>query len=137
MSVHYITRRAHFSAGGRLHSDELSDEENRRVYGKCNNPNGHGHNYWLEVTVRGEKDPRTGMVMDLKDLDRVLRERVLDDVDHAFLNLDVPWLAGIVPTTENLAEAFWHRLAPHVHGATLHEIRLFETEKNFVVYRGE
>jgi 6-pyruvoyltetrahydropterin/6-carboxytetrahydropterin synthase len=137
MPVHHITRRVHFSAGGRLHSDALSDEENRRVYGKCNNPNGHGHNYWLEVTVRGEKDPRTGMVMDLKELDRVLRDRILADVDHAFLNLDVPWLRGVVPTTENLAEAFWARLAGHVHGAELYEIRLHETEKNFVVYRGE
>jgi 6-pyruvoyltetrahydropterin/6-carboxytetrahydropterin synthase len=135
--VFYVTRRLHFSAGGRLHSEQLSDEENRAVYGKCNNPNGHGHNYWVEVTVRGPKDPRTGMVLDLKELDRVVRERVLDDVDHAFLNLDVPWLEGVVPTTENLAEAFWARLAPHVPGpAVLHEIRVHETEKNFVLYRG-
>ncbi len=136
--MHYVTRRLHFSAGGRLHADGLSDDENRRIYGKCNNPNGHGHNYWLEVTVRGRKDPLTGMVIDLKDLDRVVRELVLDDVDHAFLNLDVPWLSGIVPTTENLAEAFWTRLAGRVPApAELHEIRLFETEKNFVVYRGD
>lgn len=134
--MHYITRRLHFSAAGRLHSAELTDEENARVYGKCNNPHGHGHNYYLEVTVRGEKDPRTGMVMDLKQLDRVVHERVLADVDHAFLNLDVPWLEGIVPTTENLAEVFWNRLVDALEGAELHEIRLYETEKNHVVYRG-
>ena len=132
-----VTRRLHFSAGGRLHSPHLSDEENRRVYGKCNNPNGHGHNYWVEVTVRGPKDSRTGMVIDLKELDRVVRERVLDEVDHAFLNLDVPWLEGVVPTTENLAEAFWARLQGHVPApAALHEVRVEETEKNFVTYRG-
>lgn len=132
-----VTRRLHFSAAGRLHSPALDDDENRRVYGKCNNPNGHGHNYWLEVTVAGPKDARTGMVLDLKELDRVVREQVLDEVDHAFLNLDVPWLRGVVPTTENLAEIFWERLVGHVPApARLYEIRVFETEKNFVTYRG-
>ena len=137
MAIHEITRRVHFSAGSRLHAPALSDEENRRVYGKCNNPNGHGHNYWLEVTVRGEKDAVTGMVMDLKELDALLQDRVLADVDHAFLNLDVPWLEGVVPTTENLAEAIWGRLVDAVKGAELAAVRLHETEKNFVTYRGE
>ena len=133
----FVTRRLHFSAGHRLHRAELSDEENRRIYGKCNNPNGHGHNYWLEVTVAGSKDPVTGMVVDLKELDAVVRERVLDDVDHASLNDDVEWMRGVVPTTENLAEAIWMRLRGHVPApGSLFEVRLFETEKNFVAYRG-
>ena len=133
-----VTRRLHFSAGHRLHCAALSDEENRRIYGKCNNPNGHGHNYWLEVTVGGPKDPVTGMVVDLKELDLVVRQRVLEDVDHASLNDDVEWLRGIVPTTENLAEAFWARLRDHVPApGVLHEIRVQETEKNSVSYRGD
>ena len=134
----FVTRRLHFSAGHRLHCDRLSAEENRRIYGKCNNPNGHGHNYWLEVTVRGAKDPVTGMVVDLKELDDIVRRRILDDVDHASLNDDVEWLRGVVPTTENLAEAFWRRLADQVPApGALHEVRVQETEKNFVSYRGE
>ncbi len=136
--MHYVTRRLHFSAGHRLHSPAFSDEENRRIYGKCNNPAGHGHNYWLEVTVRGPKDPVTGMVVDLKELDDIVRARVLEDVDHASLNDDVEWLRGIVPTTENLAESFWKRLKDHVPApGRLHEIRVLETEKNFVAYREE
>ena len=132
-----MTRRLHFSAGHRLHCAAISDEENRRIYGKCNNPNGHGHNYWLEVTITGPKDPLTGMVVDLKELDLVVRRRVLDEVDHASLNDDVEWMKGIVPTTENLAEAIWGRLHGHVPApGVLHEVRVHETEKNIAAYRG-
>ncbi|MGA3323224.1 MAG: 6-carboxytetrahydropterin synthase [Terriglobia bacterium] len=98
----YLTRRYRFSAGHRLHNDALSGEENRRVYGKCNNPNGHGHNYLLEVTVAGPIDPATGMVFDMVALDGIVAEHVLEKFDHKNLNLDVENFRTQVPTTENL-----------------------------------
>jgi 6-pyruvoyltetrahydropterin/6-carboxytetrahydropterin synthase len=98
-----ITRVVGFSAAHRYHSDQLSDEENRRVFGKCNRPHGHGHNYRLEVTVSGPVDPVTGMVMNLADLDRILRDLVVEPLDHSFLNFDVPHFANVVPTCENIA----------------------------------
>ncbi len=105
-----VTRRVHFSAGHRLHNPSFDEERNRETYGLCNRPNGHGHNYDLEVTVEGEIDPETGFVMDLKRLKALLGRSVLADLDHANLNLDVPWLDGIIPTTENLAVAIWGQL---------------------------
>ena len=110
MPIARITRRVHFSAGHRLHNPSFDDERNRATYGLCNNPNGHGHNYDLEVTVSGEVDPETGFVMDLKHLKALLGEQVLTDLDHANLNVDVEWLQGVIPTTENLAVAIWRRL---------------------------
>ncbi len=98
----YLTRRYRFSAGHRLHNEALSTEENRRVYGKCNNPNGHGHNYLLEVTVAGSIDPATGMVFDLVALDGIVNERILEKLDHKNLNLDMDNFRTRVPTTENL-----------------------------------
>jgi 6-pyruvoyltetrahydropterin/6-carboxytetrahydropterin synthase len=134
-----ITRREEFSASHRLHNPALSDEENRRLYGICNNPNGHGHNYEVEVTVRGEVPARTGMVMNLTDLMRVLRERVLPQVDHRHLNHDVPFLEGIIPTAENVAVALWHQIEPEVRryeGCRLHRIRLFESRQSYVDFLG-
>lgn len=134
-----ITRREEFSASHRLHNPDLSDEENRRLYGICNNLNGHGHNYELEVTVRGPIPAETGMVMNLTDLMRILRERVLVEVDHKHLNLDVPWLTGIIPTAENVAVALWERIAPELvpfPGVRLHRIRLHESRGSFVDYHG-
>jgi 6-pyruvoyltetrahydropterin/6-carboxytetrahydropterin synthase len=134
-----ITRREEFSASHRLHNPAFSDEENRRLYGICNNPNGHGHNYEVEVTVRGEVPGPTGMVMNLTDLMRILRERVLPQVDHKHLNLDVPFLAGIVPTAENVAIALWHQIEPEVRryeGCRLHRIRLFESRSSYVDFLG-
>lgn len=131
-----VTRRVHFSAGHRLHNPAFTDERNREVYGLCNNPSGHGHNYDLEVTVEGEVDPQTGYVMDLKRLKDLLGETVLSDLDHANLNVDVPWLQGVVPTTENLAVAIWRRLEGGLGAVRLIGVRLWETERNSVEYRG-
>ncbi len=131
-----VTRRVHFSAGHRLHNPAFDDETNRATYGLCNNPSGHGHNYDLEVTVEGEVDPDTGYVMDLKTLKEILGHAVLDDLDHANLNVDVPWLSGVVPTTENLAIAIWRRLEGRLGGPRLVSVRLWETERNLVEYRG-
>ena len=138
-SIVEITRREEFSASHRLHNPALSAEENRRLYGICNNPNGHGHNYELEVTVRGEVPPRTGMVMNLTELMAILRERVLPRVDHKHLNLDVPFLEGVIPTAENVAIALWHQIEPELRpyeGCRLHRIRLFESRNSYVEYTG-
>ena len=135
--MQYLTKRVRFSASHRLHSPELSDTENQRVYGMCNNPNGHGHNYVLDVTLAGRPDPKTGMIMDLKKIGDMLDERLIAAVDHRHLNLDVPFLEGVIPTVENLASVFWQRLAPLFPAGTLHEIRLAETDSSWVVYRGE
>jgi len=137
MAIARVTRRVHFSAGHRLHNPDLSDEENRDTYGLCNNPSGHGHNYDLEVTVEGPVDPVTGFVMDLKRLKRLLETEVLADVDHANLNVDVDWMAGVIPTTENLAVAIWRRLEGGLPGVRLLSVRLWETDRNSVEYRGE
>lgn len=137
MAIARVTRRVHFCAGHRLHNPALSEEENRQIYGLCNNPNGHGHNYDLEVTVEGEVDPETGYVMDLKRLKALLGEAVLGDLDHANLNVDVAWLEGVVPTTENLAVAIWRRLYERLGPMRLISVRLWETERNMVEYRGE
>jgi 6-pyruvoyltetrahydropterin/6-carboxytetrahydropterin synthase len=137
MAVVYITRRATFSASHRLHSQELSAEENRRIYGKCNHPNGHGHNYVMEVTVRGEVDPQTGMVMNLTDLKKAMEEQILDQVDHKHLNLDVAAFQKVVPTAENMVVVFWQMLEPALPKGSLYEIKLHETENNVAIYRGE
>ena len=132
-----ITARLTFSAAHRLNNPKCDADWNRRVYGKCDNPRGHGHNYVIHVSVMGKIDPETGMVIDLKVLKDVVRRRIIDRVDHTNLNEDVDFLQGVVPTAENLARAFWQQLAPAITEGTLHEILLQETEKNSVVYRGE
>lgn len=133
-----ITRREEFSAAHRLHDPTLSDAENRALYGVCNNPRGHGHNYAFEVTVRGVV-PSNGMVMDLNRLMVLLREEIVSQVDHKHLNHDVPWLADVNPTAENVAVAFWSRLEPRLRGfegCRLHRIRVYESRNNFVDYLG-
>jgi 6-pyruvoyltetrahydropterin/6-carboxytetrahydropterin synthase len=132
-----VTARLTFSAAHRLHNPKFDAEWNRRTYDKCDNPGGHGHNYSIQVSVRGQIDPETGMVIDLKKLKEIVQERVIDRVDHKNLNQDVDFLRGIIPTAENLARAFWQQLAPAIKRGSLHEIALQETEKNSVVYRGE
>jgi 6-pyruvoyltetrahydropterin/6-carboxytetrahydropterin synthase len=131
-----VTRRVHFSAAHRLHNPALGDEENRRVFGLCNSPNWHGHNYELDVTVEGEPDPATGYVVDLAVL-RDAAGSVVDELDHRNLNLDVPWLAGVIPSTENLVVALWNRLAPLVPAGRLVRLVLWETPRNSVEYAGE
>ncbi|MCU1227841.1 MAG: hypothetical protein JWO97_725 [Acidobacteria bacterium] len=132
-----VTARLTFSAAHRLNNPKYDAEWNRRVYAKCDNPKGHGHNYVITVSVQGKIDPETGMVIDLKKLKDIVRRRVTDRVDHTNLNEDVDFLQGVIPTAENLARAFWQQLAPAIDQGTLHEIVLQETEKNSVVYRGE
>ncbi len=137
MAQIYLTRRMHFSASHRLHSDQLSDAENSEIYGLCNNPMGHGHNYELEVTVRGEPDPVTGMVIDLKDLKAIVQSELIDKVDHKHLNHDVDFMRGIVPTAENIVIAFWRQLQGKLPNGELHEVKLFETPRNVAAYKGE
>ncbi|HLJ74404.1 MAG TPA: 6-carboxytetrahydropterin synthase [Thermoanaerobaculia bacterium] len=132
-----VTARLTFSAAHRLQNDEFDADWNRRTFDKCNNPGGHGHNYVLQVSVRGKIDPDSGMVIDLADLKRIMQDRVVDRVDHRNLNNDVDFLRGVIPTAENLARAFWQQLAPAIKRGALHEVMLQETEKNSVVYRGE
>jgi 6-pyruvoyltetrahydropterin/6-carboxytetrahydropterin synthase len=133
----YLTRRVSFSASHRLWSKELSDEENLRLYEKCANPNGHGHNYVLEVTVRGKPHPQTGMVLNLAELKDIINTQVVDWVDHKHLNHDVPWLEGSIPTTEVLVVKFWERLERAFPKGLLYEVKLHETENNSASYRGE
>jgi 6-pyruvoyltetrahydropterin/6-carboxytetrahydropterin synthase len=136
----YLTRRYRFSAGHRLHNDAMNAEENRRVYGKCNNPNGHGHNYLLEVTVGGAIDPATGMIFDLGALDGIVGDRVLDKFDHKNLNLDMENFRSQVPTTENLCVEIYGLLRAPLEaagaelGLQLHRVRLEETSLNSFEY---
>ncbi len=133
----YLTRRTSFSAAHRLWSEHLSEEENIALYEKCANPNGHGHNYVLEVTVKGIPNPRTGMVLNLAELKQTINEQVVNWVDHKHLNYDVPWLEGSIPTTEVLAMKFWERLQHGLPEGLLYEVKLYETENNIASYRGE
>jgi 6-pyruvoyltetrahydropterin/6-carboxytetrahydropterin synthase len=133
----YLTRRASFSASHRLWSEQLTDAENYAIYEKCANPNGHGHNYLLEVTVRGTPDPQTGMLLNLTQIKDAMNEQVVKWVDHKHLNYDVPWLEGCIPTTEVLAVKFWERLKDALPRNLLYEVKLYETENNIASYRGE
>ncbi len=133
----YLTRRTNFSASHRLWSDQLTEAENYAMYEKCANPNGHGHNYVLEVTVRGTPNPRTGMVVNLTELKQVINEQVVKWVDHKHLNYDVSWLDGFIPTTEILVVKFWERLVDSLPTGMLFEVKLHETENNVASYRGE
>ena len=135
--VLYLTRRATFCASHRLHATGLGDSENQKLFGKCNHANGHGHNYVLEVTLKVPIDSRTGLTMNLVELKRVIEASVLEKVDHKHLNLDVPEFKSLNPTTENVAVVAWNWLQAALPKGTLHEIKIRETENNFVTYRGE
>ena len=134
----YITRRESFNAAHKLARPDWSEDENTAVFGKCANPNWHGHNYQLFVTVKGEVNPETGFLVDLKWLKQVINQYVIDKVDHKNLNLDVDFMKGKLASTENLAIAIWDILAPHVgeSGAQLHCIKIYETDNNYVEYFG-
>jgi 6-pyruvoyltetrahydropterin/6-carboxytetrahydropterin synthase len=133
----YVTRREVFSASHRLFNQNFSSEENQRVYGKCNNQNGHGHNYILEVVVAGELDTATGYLIDLKLLKEIIYENVIRKVDHKNLNLDVDFLAGTIPTSENIAVGIWNQLVDTIPSGKLFSVKLYETENNYVEYKGE
>jgi 6-pyruvoyltetrahydropterin/6-carboxytetrahydropterin synthase len=129
-----VCRKEHFNAAHRLHNPELSNAENQRLFGKCNHPNYHGHNYDLIVAVSGEIDPETGFVIDTKHLSDLIKQLVLDEMDHRNLNLDVPGLAGKIPTTEILAMYIYDVLRAAINSNLDLKITLYETERNFVVY---
>jgi 6-pyruvoyltetrahydropterin/6-carboxytetrahydropterin synthase len=133
----YLTRRTTFSAAHRLWSEHLTDAENYAIYDKCANPNGHGHNYILEITVRGWPDERTGMILNLTDLKEAIENAIIKWVDHKHLNYDVPWLEGIIPTVEMLTVVFWRQLEKELPTGLLYEVKLQETENNLASYRGE
>jgi 6-pyruvoyltetrahydropterin/6-carboxytetrahydropterin synthase len=132
-----VTRRLQFNAAHRVHNPALSDEENARLFGKCNNPNGHGHNYLLDVSVRGQIDPRSGYVIDLSVLKRIVEERVVSRIDHKHFNLDVEFMRGVNPTSENIVVALWRELEPSVRPGQLVRLVLWETTNNYVEYTGE
>jgi 6-pyruvoyltetrahydropterin/6-carboxytetrahydropterin synthase len=134
----YITRRERFNAAHKLFKPEYSDEKNLQVFGKCSNPNWHGHNYTLFVTVRGEVNPDTGFLVNLKDLSALINQRVIVKLDHRNINLEVDFMSGKLASTENLAIAIWNELSENIAGmgATLHSIKVYETENNFVEYLG-
>ncbi|WP_110929599.1 6-carboxytetrahydropterin synthase [Bacillus massiliglaciei] len=131
----YLTRKYHFCAAHRLHSIHLSDEENKRIFGKCNNPHGHGHNYYVDVQVHGEPHHQTGMIIDLAQLDEIVEKVILDKFDHKHLNLDTEEFAELNPTSEAVAMVIYELLAPHI--PQLYKIGLWETEKNYFEYFGE
>jgi len=133
-----VTRRLHFCAAHRLAREDWDAERNERIFGLCASPNWHGHNYELDVTVEGEVDPETGFVLDLKVLHELVETRVIRELDHRNLNLDVPWLKGVNPTTEQLVIAIWERLAPALpEGVRLARLVLWETPRNYVEYTGD
>lgn len=135
----FITRKFHFSASHKVYNPAFSDEENLRIFGKCANPNGHGHNYVLDVTVSGEVEQSTGFVMDLKELKELVNDVIIEKVDHKNFNTDVDFVSGIIPTTENIVIAFWYQLEPIIKTGKrkLHSIKLQETINNSVEYRGK
>ena len=135
MPILTVTRRVHFNAAHRVHNPALSDDENRRLFGPCNNPNYHGHNYELDISLEGAIDPRTGYVADLGVVKRIAEETVISALDHKNLNLDVPEFRDLNPTTENLAVVIWRKLEGKLP-ATLVKIVLWETPRNCVEYDG-
>lgn len=134
-----VTRKTHFNAAHRLHNPSKSDEWNKKTFGKCNHPNWHGHNYVMEVTVAGEPNPETGFIIDLSDLKQIIEEKIVEPCDHKNLNLDVPFLEGILPSSENLVKAFYEELKEEVEeasseGGVLYSVKLYETERNIAEY---
>ncbi len=134
----YITRRERFNAAHRLFREDFPDEKNLEVFGKCSNPNWHGHNYELFVTIKGEINPETGFLLNLKQLSKLIKDRVIEKVDHKNINLEVDFMSGKFASTEMLAIGIWNQLADEISlaGAVLHAVKLHESENNFVEYFG-
>ena len=133
----YVTRRETFNAAHRLYNPNYSDEENLRVFGKCSNPNWHGHNYTLEVVVAGKIDPDTGFVLDIKHLKELIKEHVISKVDHKNLNIDTEFMKGLNTTSENITVAIWNQLVDKIPNGRLYSVKLYETENNYFEYKGE
>lgn len=134
--VVYITRQVHFNSAHRLYNPTKSLAWNKKQYGMCTNPHWHGHNYVLEVTLKGEPDPVTGYIIDLAELKRILNRAIVEKCDHRNLNDEVPFLKNIIPSTENLVIAFWRQLVPHITAGQLHCVRLYETPRNYAEFFG-
>lgn len=134
----YLTRRERFNAAHRMFRPEWDDEKNKEVFGKCSNPNWHGHNYTLFVTVKGELNPETGYVVNLKTLSKIINERIVEKLDHKNINLEVDFMKGKIASSENLAIAIWQQLEPHIKklGIELHCVKIEETENNTIEYFG-
>jgi 6-pyruvoyltetrahydropterin/6-carboxytetrahydropterin synthase len=134
----YVTRRERFSAAHRMYREEWSDEQNLRIFGKCSNPNWHGHNYVLFVTIKGEPSEETGFFMNINKLKEIIKIRVIDKIDHKNINIEVDFMKGKIATTENLAQAIWNELRPDIEkeGASLHCVKVTETENNSIEYYG-
>lgn len=139
MPTVYITRKEHFNAAHKLWNPNWSEEKNFEIFGKCANVNWHGHNYDLFVTVKGEPNPDTGCIIDLKLLSTIIKRLVIEALDHKNLNIDVPFMLGIMPSTENLAVAIWQQIQDEVesHDCKLHSVRLHETANNYAEYFGD
>ena len=133
----YLTRRETFSAAHRLFKDGLSDKENFEMFGKCSNPNWHGHNYTLEVVIAGNVNPATGFVLDIKELKGLIHKYVISKVDHKNLNVDTDFMQGLIPTSENIIMAIWNQLVDKIPAGKLYSVKLYETENNYFEYRGE
>ena len=132
-----ITRKTHFTAGHQLYNPELSEEQNLKIFGPCSNPAGHGHNYVLEVTVSGKLDPHTGMIMNLKDLNKIIDQHIISKCDHRNFNVDVEFTRNVIPTAENLAARIFEVLDTVLPSGTLARVRLFETENNIATAERE
>jgi 6-pyruvoyltetrahydropterin/6-carboxytetrahydropterin synthase len=132
----FITRKEHFNAAHKLYNSAWSAERNEAVFGKCANPNYHGHNYDLYVTVKGMPDPETGFIINVFELSEVIRRQVIDKVDHRNLNLDVDFMRNVLASTENFAKAIWEQLEPHIKGCKLHCVKLQETDTIYAEYFG-
>jgi 6-pyruvoyltetrahydropterin/6-carboxytetrahydropterin synthase len=131
-----VVRRVQFNAAHRVHNPSLSDEENKTLFGKCNNPNWHGHNYTLDVFVTGPVDERTGYVIDLAQVKAIVQREVVDKADHRNFNLEVDFMRGVIPTTENIVVGMWRVLEPHISPGRLTKLVLWETPNNYVEYDG-
>lgn len=138
MAIFYLTRKEHFNAAHKLFNPSWTREKNEEVFGKCANEHWHGHNFELYVTVKGQPNPDTGFIVDAKALSSIIKEHVVDLLDHRNLNLDVPFMSGKLCSIENLVDGIWNQLLPHIpNGVSLHCIKLVETPRIFVEYYGE
>lgn len=133
----YVTRRETFNSAHRVFNPKLSDEENFKLFGNCSNPNWHGHNYVLEVVIAGNTNPETGYVIDLKILKKIIRENIIEKVDHKNLNLEVDFMKDVQPSAENITIKIWDELVDRIPAGKLYSIKLYETENNYFEYRGE